>query len=114
MPNLDRNNCVYTNGKPFSTDDYGGLSVNGTMERKRGHVGQICATKRLSMDKAHGVMLKNGVYGYLFCQLLDLADDEATVLRLRTIESKTIQVFRYKLNTQQQSMKGIPSVDLVH
>ena len=74
MPDLNRKNCVYTCGRPFSDKDYGGFSVNGTFERKRGHVAEVVASKRLSMDKAHGIMLKDGISLYLFCQLLDLPD----------------------------------------
>ena len=84
------------------------------MERKRGHVGQVVAIKRLSMDKAHAFMLKHGVNWFLFCQILNLPQIIATKLRLRTMESKCIFIYRDKMNTQQQSMKGIPSIDLIH
>ena len=68
----------------------------------------------MTMDKAHTKMLKNGYFRFLFLPVLDLDNLNPVRGFMRQIETRSFPLLPSNLNTQQQSVKGVPDAVVVH
>ena len=110
---MTMNDVVYTGIRLYAKESYGGMSRQGTVLRKKGHMTQCITKCKKSMDKFHGNMLKHGIHLYIFAQCGNINAALATTLKLRAVEGKFIMIWKHNQNTQQQPMRGVSSVKLI-
>ena len=113
MPFFDETNLGYLAVLPMSKRAYAGATQKQLMERKRLHVSQTTSKARMTMDRCHAYMLKDGVYKYLFGPLVGLREGNVTRLRLEEVEGRLFVLYRVNMNTLHQGARGICTYHLV-